>query len=721
MAQFATLAAINGNGTVFAVTAQGVSRVLKVGDELQKGETVRTVGDVRVELLMEDGQLLAVAPAQTVRLDDNVVESDQRPTAQDSAIVTPATADTIIQALERGTDLNQVLDPTAAGPGAAGGADDGSTFVQLLRIAEGVSGLTYNYGFAPVDVPPTVVAQSVIAPVGEATITIGTVAGDNIVNNVESGQMVQVAGNVGGSAHAGDIVTLTIGAVVVGSGVVAADGSYTIAVPGSILAGQTVTASVSGADTAGKAYSASVEQPVGADSASATITVNPVTTDNVINNVEANQHVAVTGHVGGNAHVGDTVTLMVGTTQIGTGTVDVNGNYSISVLGNAVAGHAITASVSGTNAAGSTYSAGVTNNVGAASASASITINNVTADNIINNVEVAQTVQVSGSVGGSAHAGDTVTLMVGTTVLGTGTVAVDGSYSIGVAGSALAGQTITASVSGHDTAGSAYSASADQAVAVDMLTAHIAIDPITGDNIINNQEVLAVSITITGTVGGSTTSSVNVGEIVTLTVNGNTYHGTVASDMTYKVEGVAMSDLVVGGVAQQIGVSVTMTDVNGSQATATASTVPGLDTPSASITVNAVTTDNVINNVEVNQQVAVTGHVGGNAHLGDTVTLMVGATQIGSGTVDASGNYSINVLAARWPAKRSRLRSAARTLRVAPTAPAAAAPSALTPPARRSRSTPSRQTTSSTTSRSTRPWQSQVALAATRTSVTPSR
>ena len=147
MAQFATLAAINGNGTVYAVNAAGISRALKVGDELQKGETIRTVGDVRAELLMEDGRLLAVAPAQNVRLDDNVVESDQRPTAQDSAVTTPATADTIIQALERGTDLNQTLDATAAGLGAGGGTDGGSTFVQLLRISEGVDPLSYHYSY----------------------------------------------------------------------------------------------------------------------------------------------------------------------------------------------------------------------------------------------------------------------------------------------------------------------------------------------------------------------------------------------------------------------------------------------------------------------------------------------------------------------------------------------------------------------------------------------
>ena len=152
MAQFATVVAITGNGIVYAVNAQGASRALKAGDTLQKGETVRTVGDVQVELVMEDGRLLAVAPAQSVRLDENVTESDQRPTAQDSAITTPATAETIIQALERGTDLSTQLEATAAGLGGGGAsADGGNSFVQLLRITEGTDPLSYNYSFTATD------------------------------------------------------------------------------------------------------------------------------------------------------------------------------------------------------------------------------------------------------------------------------------------------------------------------------------------------------------------------------------------------------------------------------------------------------------------------------------------------------------------------------------------------------------------------------------------
>ena len=50
MAQFATVIAIKGSGTAHAVDAKGNTRVLKTGDVLQQGETVRTTGDARIEL-----------------------------------------------------------------------------------------------------------------------------------------------------------------------------------------------------------------------------------------------------------------------------------------------------------------------------------------------------------------------------------------------------------------------------------------------------------------------------------------------------------------------------------------------------------------------------------------------------------------------------------------------------------------------------------------------
>ena len=207
MAQIAiaTVAAITGSGTVFAIDAQGVSRQLKVGDELQKGETIRTVGDARVELLMEDGHLLAIAPAQSVRLDENVVQSEQLPSAQDSAVTTPATADTVIQALERGTDLNQALDATAAGLGAGGGGG-GSTFVQLLRITEGTDPLAYNYSFNSAG------QLSATQPGATETTTTMQLSADAAVS--EGGPGITYTATLGNPAITDMTITLSNGAVI---------------------------------------------------------------------------------------------------------------------------------------------------------------------------------------------------------------------------------------------------------------------------------------------------------------------------------------------------------------------------------------------------------------------------------------------------------------------------------------------------------------------------
>jgi hypothetical protein len=50
----------------------------------------------------------------------------------------------IIQAINEGGSLDELLEETAAGE-AAGGSDGGSTFVRLLRIAESVDPLGYEY------------------------------------------------------------------------------------------------------------------------------------------------------------------------------------------------------------------------------------------------------------------------------------------------------------------------------------------------------------------------------------------------------------------------------------------------------------------------------------------------------------------------------------------------------------------------------------------------
>ncbi|WP_353764335.1 Ig-like domain-containing protein, partial [Shigella sp. FJ201403] len=91
-------------------------------------------------------------------------------------------------------------------------------------------------------------------------------------------------------------------------------------------------------------------------------------------------------------------------------------------------------------------------------AAATITIDDdIAGDDIVNAAEAAGDVTITGTVGGDAKEGDTVTLTVnGNSTDYTGTVKADGTYSINVPGSELvadADSTIVASVSGTDEAG----------------------------------------------------------------------------------------------------------------------------------------------------------------------------------------------------------------------------------------------------------------------------
>ncbi|MFI9655294.1 Ig-like domain-containing protein, partial [Guyparkeria sp. GHLCS8-2] len=77
-----------------------------------------------------------------------------------------------------------------------------------------------------------------------ATISIDTIAGDDVINEEESGETITITGSVGGDAGEGDTVTLTVGGETF-EGTVDADNNYAIDVPGSLLAANdTVSATV---------------------------------------------------------------------------------------------------------------------------------------------------------------------------------------------------------------------------------------------------------------------------------------------------------------------------------------------------------------------------------------------------------------------------------------------------------------------------------------------
>ncbi|HEY9102423.1 retention module-containing protein, partial [Chitinimonas sp.] len=125
----------------------------------------------------------------------------------------------------------------------------------------------------------------------------------------------------------------------------------------------------------------------------------------------------------------------------------------------------------------------------------------------------------------------------------------------------------------------------------DYPTASITLDAnITADDVIDATEATQ-NIAITGTVGGD----VQMGDTVTLTVNGHSYSGTVQAGHTFSIN-VAGADLA-ADPSHKVQASVTTTNSEGNSASATASEGYSVSNaaPVPTITLDAVTGDNVIN------------------------------------------------------------------------------------------------------------------------------
>ncbi|MDP3419867.1 MAG: retention module-containing protein, partial [Thiobacillus sp.] len=182
----ATVIAVEGQA--FARDPAGQMRPLRAGDVLREGDSVVTMPGGQVQLAFLDGKLLTLLPDETFQFSAETA-STSRPDVAEASL--PAgEAERIIQALERGEDIDAQLEDTAAG--LNGGADNaGNDFVRLLRIAEGVGPLAFQFEARGTTEPEfigantnTVVtnpAAPVPIPVPVPTITH---VGDGSVSNV---------------------------------------------------------------------------------------------------------------------------------------------------------------------------------------------------------------------------------------------------------------------------------------------------------------------------------------------------------------------------------------------------------------------------------------------------------------------------------------------------------------------------------------------------------
>lgn len=238
------------------------------------------------------------------------------------------------------------------------------------------------------------------------------------------------------------------------------------------------------------------------------------------------------------------------------------------------------------------------------------------------------------TISGTGEVGARISVVVAGQTLTT-TVQPDGTWS--VTPTTLLDGPYTATVTETDAAGNTLTGSAAFQIDTSPAITTLVINSITADNVMNIAEG-AASVTVTGTVTGE----FQAGNIVTLTINGNTFTGSVNAAGTFSINVPGTALLADSNLT--VDASLAAYDNAGNLSTITDTQLYTKDTvaPAPVISVNSVTADNVINIAEGAAPVPITGTITGDFEAGDTVTLTVNGVSY-TGTVDAAGNYNIAV------------------------------------------------------------------------------
>ncbi|EMF5208573.1 Ig-like domain-containing protein [Enterobacter roggenkampii] len=458
------------------------------------------------------------------------------------------------------------------------------------------------------------------------TVTIDTVAGDNVINGSEAAAGVAISGTT--TAEAGQTVTVTLGGKSY-TAQVQQGGVWSVNVPGSDLAaladnGYTVQVSVS--DAAGNPGSAG--KTITLDTTPPTVSFNVVAGDDVINSVEHGQAQIVSGSATG-ANVGDKVVITLGSHQYTT-TVDASGNWSVGVPASVISAltdGTVTLSATITDSAGN--SSTQTHDVVVNTASVALTVNTVSGDDVINAAEAGSSLVINGSSAQFASGTQVTVTLNGKTY--TATIQSDGTWTTTVpaadVGALADGARYQVSVSAQDSAGN--SASATHGISVDTTAPVVSIGTLSVDDMLNASEAQQPL-----TVHGS--SSAEAGQTVTVTLGGKTYTALVGSDGTWTLDVPAADLAALSQGALTVTASVNDKAGNSGQTTHTLT----VDTVAPTVTISTVADDDIVNNAEQLAGQTIRGTT--TAEQGQTVTVSFNGHSY-QATVGADGSWSVFV------------------------------------------------------------------------------
>ncbi|KTH47275.1 type 1 secretion target domain-containng protein [Enterobacter hormaechei subsp. steigerwaltii] len=557
----------------------------------------------------------------TVAGDDviNVAEHNQAQIISGSA--TGAAAGDKVTVTIGGQSYTTVLD--AAGNWSVGvpanvisGLSDGS-----VTVTASVTDAAGNTGSG---------THNVTVDTGLPSVSFNAISDDNVLNAVEKGQDLSVSGTSANLAE-GTVVTVTLNGKNY-TATTAADGTWSLTVPAADLAGlgqASYTLNATATNGVGNSVSSSANLLV--DTALPTVTINTVAGDNVINAAEVAAGQTLSGTVA-NAEAGNTVTVTIGGHSY-TATVQNNLSWSVNVpsdvltaLGNGSL--SVTATV--TNGHGNTGTG--EREIAIDANLPGLRVNTVAGDDVVNTIEHAQNLIVSGSSDGLAP-GTALTVTVNDKDYAA-TVLADGTWSAAIPStdvSAWPEGTVKISVTGDSAAGNPITISHD--VTVDLATVAISINALATDDVINAAEKGA-DLVLSGV-----TTNVEAGQTVTISLNGRIYTTTVddSGNWTYTVPSADLAGLKDGDASVQVSV----TNVNGNSASA--GREYSVDATAPSVTINTIATDDILNATEAQSDLAISGT--STAEAGQTVTVSLNGKDYTT-TVSANGSWTLNVPAA---------------------------------------------------------------------------
>lgn len=459
-------------------------------------------------------------------------------------------------------------------------------------------------------------------------LTVNPISGDGQLNAIESQSPLVISGTASNVAE-GTVITVTLNGQTY-TGTTGANGAWSVNIPAEALQALTdgtATLTVSMTDADGHAISTTKDFNVAVHPGE--LTLDTPFGDGTLNTQESGADQTLTGNTGLKGE-GQTVSVVING-QTYTGTVAADGSYSVSLPVSALAGLPQGASavvINVTDSAGNHTTLNTTLSVD--TLAPTLTVNPLAGDGQISLAEAAGALTLSGTASAS-EAGQTVTISIGGQTF-TAVVGDNGAWSTQIPAGALSGLNgdfpLTATLT--DLAGNTTTTTSTLHVVTDpAIQPAISVDPFGGDNAVDGAEVKTAQIL------SGTTTRVEAGQIVTVTLNGHQYQAEVQASGKWSVI-IPAADMVTLADGSQT-VTVSVSDKAGNPASGSDQfTVSSTDD---GIAIDPVAGDNVINAVETANGITISGTTYG-VTPGAQVTVQFGALTRFA-LVGANGKWSL--------------------------------------------------------------------------------